>query len=102
VVELHAPQEVLAQEFGTPVQCQRLWLWVRRQNRTVRPGSPLSAQEEALSVSCWLFIDTAIFVPMIYKFFSRIHRRAAYHCIKKKKEVGLKHGAPVPSDRGNG
>jgi hypothetical protein len=35
-------------------------------------------------------------------FFSRIHRRVAYHCNKKKKVVGLKHAAPVPSDRGNG
>jgi hypothetical protein len=85
VVELHAPQEVLAQEFGTPVQCQRLWLWVRRQNRTVRPGSPLSAQEEALSVSCWLFIDTAIFVPMIYNFFLEYTGELRIIALRRKK-----------------
>ncbi|TVU46529.1 hypothetical protein EJB05_06070 [Eragrostis curvula] len=41
-------KEELAQEFATPVQFQRLWLWGKRQNRTFRPYRPLTAQEETL------------------------------------------------------
>ncbi|GJN12763.1 hypothetical protein PR202_ga31071 [Eleusine coracana subsp. coracana] len=42
--------EELTQEFFTPVQSQRLWLWALRQNRTFRPDRPLSAEEETLPV----------------------------------------------------
>nr|TKV95498.1 hypothetical protein SEVIR_9G367400v2 [Setaria viridis] len=42
--------EELAEEFGTSVQSQRLWLWARRENNTYRPYRPLSPKEEKQSV----------------------------------------------------
>lgn len=47
-------QEEVAKEFGVPVQFQRFWLWAKRQNHTYRPNRPLTAQEEAQSVSTYL------------------------------------------------
>ncbi|XP_027367555.1 ubiquitin carboxyl-terminal hydrolase 13-like isoform X2 [Abrus precatorius] len=43
-------KEEVAKEFGIPVQCQRFWLWAKRQNHTYRPNRPLTSQEEAQSV----------------------------------------------------
>ncbi|XP_078441990.1 ubiquitin C-terminal hydrolase 12-like isoform X1 [Wolffia australiana] len=43
-------KEEVAKEFGIPVQCQRFWLWAKRQNHTYRPNRPLTPQEELQSV----------------------------------------------------
>ncbi|KAM1877981.1 hypothetical protein ACFX14_040022 [Malus domestica] len=43
-------KEEVAKEFGIPVQCQRFWLWAKRQNHTYRPNRPLTPLEEAQSV----------------------------------------------------
>ncbi|KAK9156956.1 hypothetical protein Scep_003530 [Stephania cephalantha] len=43
-------KEEVAKEFGVPVQCQRFWLWAKRQNHTYRPNRPLTHQEETQSV----------------------------------------------------
>jgi len=43
-------QEEVAKELGIPVQCQRFWLWAKRQNHTYRPNRPLTPLEEAQSV----------------------------------------------------
>ncbi|KAJ6847904.1 ubiquitin carboxyl-terminal hydrolase 12-like [Iris pallida] len=43
-------KEEVAKELGIPVQCQRFWLWAKRQNHTYRPNRPLTPQEEAQSV----------------------------------------------------
>lgn len=43
-------KEEVAKEFGIPVQCQRFWLWAKRQNHTYRPNRPLTRHEEAQSV----------------------------------------------------
>ncbi|KAF7820460.1 ubiquitin carboxyl-terminal hydrolase 12 isoform X2 [Senna tora] len=43
-------KEEVAREFDIPVQCQRFWLWAKRQNHTYRPNRPLTPQEEAQSV----------------------------------------------------
>ncbi|KAH7866206.1 hypothetical protein Vadar_017070 [Vaccinium darrowii] len=43
-------KEEVAKELGVPVQCQRFWLWAKRQNHTYRPNRPLTPQEEAQSV----------------------------------------------------
>ncbi|CAN1747840.1 Ubiquitin C-terminal hydrolase 12 [Linum perenne] len=43
-------KEEVAKDFGVPVQCQRFWLWAKRQNHTYRPNRPLTPQEEAQSV----------------------------------------------------
>ncbi|CAA6667135.1 unnamed protein product [Spirodela intermedia] len=43
-------KEEVAKEFAIPVQCQRFWLWAKRQNHTYRPNRPLTPQEEAQSV----------------------------------------------------
>lgn len=43
-------QEEVAKELGIPIQCQRFWLWAKRQNHTYRPNRPLTPQEEAQSV----------------------------------------------------
>ncbi|KAI3750855.1 hypothetical protein L2E82_21722 [Cichorium intybus] len=43
-------KEEVAKELGIPVQCQRFWLWAKRQNHTYRPNRPLTSLEEAQSV----------------------------------------------------
>ncbi|KAL5568695.1 hypothetical protein UlMin_025270, partial [Ulmus minor] len=43
-------KEEIAKEFGVPVQCQRFWLWAKRQNHTYRLKRPLSPFEEAQSI----------------------------------------------------
>lgn len=43
-------KEQVAREFRIPVQCQRFWLWAKRQNHTFRPNRPLTPQEELQSV----------------------------------------------------
>ncbi|XP_026444313.1 ubiquitin carboxyl-terminal hydrolase 13-like [Papaver somniferum] len=40
----------VAKEFGVPVQFQRFWFWVKRQNHTYRPYRPLTLQEETQPV----------------------------------------------------
>nr|XP_024389477.1 ubiquitin carboxyl-terminal hydrolase 12-like isoform X2 [Physcomitrium patens] len=43
-------KEEIAKELGVPVECQRFWLWAKRQNHTYRPNRPLTEQEEAQTV----------------------------------------------------
>eukprot|EP00252_Welwitschia_mirabilis_P016662 TRINITY_DN3688_c0_g2_i2.p1 TRINITY_DN3688_c0_g2~~TRINITY_DN3688_c0_g2_i2.p1 ORF type:complete len:1108 (+),score=261.03 TRINITY_DN3688_c0_g2_i2:336-3659(+) len=43
-------KELVAKEFNIPVQCQRFWLWAKRQNQTYRPNRPLIQNEEMQSV----------------------------------------------------
>ncbi|KAI4339301.1 hypothetical protein MLD38_024261 [Melastoma candidum] len=43
-------KEEVAKELDIPVQCQRFWLWAKRQNHTYRPNRPLTPQEEAQTV----------------------------------------------------
>ncbi|KAI4382643.1 hypothetical protein MLD38_008581 [Melastoma candidum] len=43
-------KEEVAKEVGIPIQCQRFWLWAKRQNHTYRPNRPLTPQEEAQTV----------------------------------------------------
>lgn len=43
-------QEEVAKELNVPVECQRFWLWAKRQNHTYRPNRPLTDQEEAQTV----------------------------------------------------
>lgn len=43
-------QEEIAKQLGVPVECQRFWLWAKRQNHTYRPNRPLTDQEEAQTV----------------------------------------------------
>ncbi|XP_062015945.1 ubiquitin C-terminal hydrolase 13-like isoform X1 [Rosa rugosa] len=43
-------KEEIAKEFGIPVQYQRYWRWMKRQNNTYRPGYPLTLMEETVSV----------------------------------------------------
>ncbi|GMI92284.1 ubiquitin-specific protease 13 [Hibiscus trionum] len=43
-------KEEVAREFCIPVQFQRFWLWVKRQNHTYRPNRPLTPLEETQSV----------------------------------------------------
>ncbi|XP_076911421.1 ubiquitin C-terminal hydrolase 12-like isoform X1 [Bidens hawaiensis] len=43
-------KEEVAKELSIPVQCQRFWLWAKRQNHTYRPNRPLTPLEEAQSV----------------------------------------------------
>lgn len=49
-------QEDVAKEFGIPVQCQRFWLWAKRQNHTYRPNRALTPQEETQSVSAFYLV----------------------------------------------
>lgn len=44
-------QEEVARELNVPVECQRFWLWAKRQNHTYRPNRPLTDQEEAQTVT---------------------------------------------------
>jgi ubiquitin carboxyl-terminal hydrolase 7 len=44
-------QEEVAKELGVPIECQRFWLWAKRQNHTYRPNRPLTDQEEAQTVT---------------------------------------------------
>jgi hypothetical protein len=48
-------QEDVAKELGIPVECQRFWLWAKRQNHTYRPNRPLTEQEEAQTV--WYLLN---------------------------------------------
>ncbi|RZC82713.1 hypothetical protein C5167_045499 [Papaver somniferum] len=43
-------KEEVAKELGVPVQFQRFWLWVKRQNQSYRLNRPLTFQEETKSV----------------------------------------------------
>ena len=49
-------QEEVAKEFGIPVQCQRFWIWAKRQNHTYRPNRPLTPQEELQPVVLSFYI----------------------------------------------
>nr|KAJ0218631.1 hypothetical protein LSAT_V11C300132530 [Lactuca sativa] len=35
-------QEEVVKEFGIPIQCQRFWIWAKRQNHTYSPNRPLT------------------------------------------------------------
>eukprot|EP00897_Mesotaenium_endlicherianum_P006819 jgi/Mesen1/6165/ME000317S05299 len=43
-------KEVVAKELGIPTDCQRYWLWAKRQNHTYRPNRPLTPVEEQQTV----------------------------------------------------
>ncbi|GJN17517.1 hypothetical protein PR202_gb04593 [Eleusine coracana subsp. coracana] len=43
-------QEELVSRYGIPVQCQRFWLWAKRQNNTYRPSRPLTLEEETTAI----------------------------------------------------
>ncbi|KAH7415376.1 hypothetical protein KP509_14G040100 [Ceratopteris richardii] len=43
-------KEEIAKELGIPVECQRFWIWAKRQNHTYRPNRPLTEFEELQSV----------------------------------------------------
>ncbi|XP_052200260.1 ubiquitin C-terminal hydrolase 12-like [Diospyros lotus] len=43
-------KELVAKEFGIPVQFERFWLWAKRQNNTYRPFRPLTYLEETTPV----------------------------------------------------
>ncbi|XP_048432621.1 ubiquitin C-terminal hydrolase 12-like [Pyrus x bretschneideri] len=43
-------KEVVAKEFGIPVQFQRFWFWTTRQNFTYRLHRPLTPEEESQTV----------------------------------------------------
>eukprot|EP00271_Cylindrocystis_brebissonii_P022318 TRINITY_DN8549_c0_g1_i1.p1 TRINITY_DN8549_c0_g1~~TRINITY_DN8549_c0_g1_i1.p1 ORF type:complete len:1105 (+),score=260.24 TRINITY_DN8549_c0_g1_i1:215-3529(+) len=43
--------EEVAQDWNVPESCQRYWLWAKRQNQTFRPSRPLTADEQAMTVS---------------------------------------------------
>lgn len=43
-------KEEVAKEFGIPVQCQRFWIWAKRQNHTYRPLRPIVPLEELKSI----------------------------------------------------
>ncbi|KAI8556267.1 hypothetical protein RHMOL_Rhmol05G0239600 [Rhododendron molle] len=43
-------KEVVAKEFGIPVQFQRFWLWAKRENNTYRPDRPVKPRQEAKPV----------------------------------------------------
>ena len=40
----------MAEEFNIPVECQRYWVWAKRQNHTFRPNRPMTEAEESLPV----------------------------------------------------
>ena len=40
----------MAKEFNIPVECQRYWVWAKRQNHTFRPNRPMTEAEESLPV----------------------------------------------------
>ncbi|CAK9213983.1 unnamed protein product [Sphagnum troendelagicum] len=43
-------KEEVARDLGIPVNCQRFWLWAKRQNHTYRPNRPLNEHEESQTV----------------------------------------------------
>ncbi|KAL5702532.1 ubiquitinyl hydrolase 1 [Ranunculus cassubicifolius] len=43
-------KELVAREFGVPVELLRFWQWVKRENHTYRPSMPMTYQEELKSV----------------------------------------------------
>lgn len=43
-------KEEVAKAFGISAQCQRFWLWAKRQNNTYRPHRPLTHEEEMQAV----------------------------------------------------
>ncbi|ONM37533.1 Ubiquitin carboxyl-terminal hydrolase 13 [Zea mays] len=50
-MSINEVKEELSKEFGIPVECQRFWVWAKRQNCTYRPSRPLTSQEETSTVS---------------------------------------------------
>jgi ubiquitin carboxyl-terminal hydrolase 7 len=49
-MSINEVKEELLKEYGIPVQCQRFWLWAKRQNNTYRPSRPLTHQEETTAI----------------------------------------------------
>jgi hypothetical protein len=49
-------QEEVARDLGIPVNCQRFWLWAKRQNHTYRPNRPLNEHEESQTVRAMILI----------------------------------------------
>ncbi|MCO5606522.1 hypothetical protein L7F22_060710 [Adiantum nelumboides] len=43
-------KEEIGKELNIPVECQRFWVWAKRQNHTYRPNRPLTDSEECQSV----------------------------------------------------
>ena len=44
-------KQMLAEKWGVAVERQRFWMWATRQNRSVRPSTPLlGPNEDALRV----------------------------------------------------
>ncbi|KAK4777741.1 hypothetical protein SAY87_017928 [Trapa incisa] len=62
-MEFRKFKEEVAKEFGIPVQFQRFWLWVERENQTHRSLLPLIQSDEANSVGLvrerWGKLDSA-------------------------------------------
>uniref|UniRef100_A0A453CK63 Ubiquitin carboxyl-terminal hydrolase 7 ICP0-binding domain-containing protein n=1 Tax=Aegilops tauschii subsp. strangulata TaxID=200361 RepID=A0A453CK63_AEGTS len=50
-VHVFSDKMEIAVEFSIPVQCQRLWLFCKRQNGTWRPVKPFSTEENNLSMT---------------------------------------------------
>ncbi|ONM37531.1 Ubiquitin carboxyl-terminal hydrolase 13 [Zea mays] len=49
-MSINEVKEELSKEFGIPVECQRFWVWAKRQNCTYRPSRPLTSQEETSTI----------------------------------------------------
>ncbi|KAK3162072.1 hypothetical protein QOZ80_1BG0084980 [Eleusine coracana subsp. coracana] len=49
-MSINEVKEELVSRYGIPVQCQRFWLWAKRQNNTYRPSRPLTLEEETTAI----------------------------------------------------
>ena len=49
--------------MGIPVECQRFWVWAKRQNHTYRPNRPLNESEESQSVSLQYVLNSINHMP---------------------------------------
>ncbi|RZC89267.1 hypothetical protein C5167_030962 [Papaver somniferum] len=75
----HHFKEVVAEQFGVPLQLQRFWLWAKLQNETYRPHHLLTQEEEtqyvyqlkkvptkAGKLELILFLEVLQTVPNVY------------------------------------
>mmetsp|Transcript_7331 Transcript_7331/g.19028 ORF Transcript_7331/g.19028 Transcript_7331/m.19028 type:complete len:1112 (-) Transcript_7331:2065-5400(-) len=44
-------KQMVEKEMSIPVECQRYWMWAKRQNQTYRPSRPLTHEEESMAVA---------------------------------------------------